>query len=73
MHLGFREEAAVVFIYSTSIMMGLSALVIGYARTSFPVVVLVIQAIMIFVNITILMLIGRKKYPDGPKSKIKSS
>jgi len=61
MHLGFKEDAAVVFIYSTSIVMGLSALVIEYARTSFPVVVLVIQAIMIFINITILMLIGRRK------------
>jgi len=67
MHLGFREEAAVVFIYSTSIIMGLSALVIEHARTSFPVVVLVIQATMIFINITILMLIGRERFPDGPQ------
>jgi len=67
MHLGFKEDAAVIFIYSTSIVMGLSALVIANARNSFPVVVLVIQAIMIFINITILMLIGRKKSPDVPK------
>jgi UDP-GlcNAc:undecaprenyl-phosphate/decaprenyl-phosphate GlcNAc-1-phosphate transferase len=70
-HLGFKEDAAVVFIYSTSIMMGLNALVIEHSRTSFPVVVLVIQAIMIFINITILMLIGRRKYPNDLKKSVK--
>jgi len=72
MHLGFKEDEAVVFIYSTSIVMGLSALVIEHARTSFPVVVLFIQATMIFINIAILMLIGRQRYPDEPKKQIKS-
>ena len=67
-HLGFKEDAAVVFIYSTSIVMGLSALVIEHARTSFPVVVLFIQAVMIFINITILMLIGRQRFPDESKN-----
>lgn len=71
MHLGFKEDAAVVFIYSTSIVMGLNALVIEHARTSFPVVVLVIQATMIFINIAILMLIGRQRYPDVPQKPIK--
>jgi len=70
-HLGFKEDEAVVFIYSTSIVMGLSALVIGHARNSFPVVVLVIQAIMIFINITILMLIGRQRDSNGPQKQIK--
>jgi len=72
MHLGFKEDATVLFIYSTSIVMGLSALVIAHARSSFPVVVLVIQAIMIFINITILMLIGRQRYPDASQDQNKS-
>ena len=66
MYLGFKENQAVVFIYSISIVMGLSALVIEHARNSFPMVVLVIQSIMIFINITILMLIGRQKSPNAP-------
>ncbi|MBF0571590.1 MAG: undecaprenyl/decaprenyl-phosphate alpha-N-acetylglucosaminyl 1-phosphate transferase [Candidatus Omnitrophica bacterium] len=59
-HLGFKEEEAVVFIYSTSIILGLSALVIENARVSYPVVVLLIQAVLIFINTTILMLTGRQ-------------
>jgi UDP-GlcNAc:undecaprenyl-phosphate/decaprenyl-phosphate GlcNAc-1-phosphate transferase len=58
--IGFTEEQAVFFIYFTSIILGLSALVIEHARVSYPVVVLLIQATMIFLNITILMLIGRE-------------
>lgn len=67
MNLGLKEEDAVLFIYSTSIILGLSALVIEHARFSFPVVVLMIQATLIFINITILMLTGRQVYPDAPK------
>jgi UDP-GlcNAc:undecaprenyl-phosphate GlcNAc-1-phosphate transferase len=67
MHLGFKEEAAVVFIYATSIIMGLSALVIAHAKVSFPVTVLAIQAVMIFINIVILMLIGRRRFPNAKR------
>lgn len=66
-HLGLKEEDAVLFIYSTSIILGLSALVIEHARVSYPVVVLIIQAMLIFINISILMLAGRQIFPDGPK------
>jgi UDP-GlcNAc:undecaprenyl-phosphate/decaprenyl-phosphate GlcNAc-1-phosphate transferase len=59
-NLGFKEEEAVLFIYSITIILGLSALVIEHARVSYPVVVLLIQATMIFICITILMLIGRQ-------------
>ena len=68
-HLGFKEEEAVIFIYSTSIILGLSALVIENAHVSYPVVVLLIQATMIFINITILMLIGRQIEADAPSKK----
>jgi UDP-GlcNAc:undecaprenyl-phosphate/decaprenyl-phosphate GlcNAc-1-phosphate transferase len=59
-HLGFQERTAVIFIYLTSIIMGLSALIVEQAKFSFPVVVSLIQASLIFINITILMLMGRK-------------
>ena len=59
-NLGFKEEHAVWFIYITCIILGLSALVLENARVSYPVVVLVFQAGLIFINITILMLVGRK-------------
>jgi len=58
-NLGFKERDAVIFIYFTSIILGLSALVLEGTRDDFPVAVLFIQAILIFVNITILMLVGR--------------
>lgn len=60
-NLGFKEEEAVVFIYITSIVLGLSALVIEHARVSYPVVILLIQAALIFVIITLLMLAGRQR------------
>lgn len=66
-NLGFKEEEAVIFIYSVCIILGLSALVIEHARISFPVVVLLIQAILIFITITLLMLVGREKEPNGKK------
>lgn len=59
-NLGFREEEAVVFIYITCMILGLSALVIENARISYPVVILLIQAVLIFIHITILMLMGRR-------------
>lgn len=64
-NLGFKEEEAVIFIYFTTIILGLSALVIEHAHASYPVVVLILQAGMIFINITILMLIGRQIYPNA--------
>jgi len=68
-HLGFKEEEAVLFIYLTSVSLGLSALVIEHARVSYPVVVLLIQAVMIFINITILMLTGRQKFTNVSNKK----
>ncbi len=66
-NLGFKEEEAVIFIYFTATILGLSALVIEHSHKSYPVVLLLIQAAMIFLNITILMLIGRKIFPNAAK------
>ena len=60
LNIGFKEHEAVLFIYMISIVLGLSALVIEHARVSFPVVVLLIQATLIFLIISILMLVGRE-------------
>ena len=59
-NLGFGEKGAVVFIYIISIVLGLSALVLEHARTSYPVLILMVQAVLIFISISILMLVGRK-------------
>ena len=59
-HLGFTEENAVVFIYIICLCLGLSALVLHAAKTIFPVAVLIIQSILMFINIVILMLVGRQ-------------
>ncbi|VAX37873.1 Undecaprenyl-phosphate alpha-N-acetylglucosaminyl 1-phosphate transferase, partial [hydrothermal vent metagenome] len=64
MNLGFKEEHAVIFIYIIAIILGLSALIVEHARVSYPVVVLMVQAILIFVIISILMLMGRKLSKD---------
>jgi UDP-GlcNAc:undecaprenyl-phosphate GlcNAc-1-phosphate transferase len=61
MNLGFKEEQAVIFIYLTSIILGLSALIIEHARVSFPVVVQLIQAALIFIVIILLMRVGRQE------------
>jgi len=60
MNLGLKEREAVIFIYIISIVLGLSALVIEHARVSYPVVILLLQATLIFSIITILMLAGRQ-------------
>ncbi len=67
MNLGFKEEEAVIFIYAVCLILGLSALVIEHARMSFPVVVLLIQAVLIFITIILLMLVGREKIIDEKK------
>jgi UDP-N-acetylmuramyl pentapeptide phosphotransferase/UDP-N-acetylglucosamine-1-phosphate transferase len=60
MNLGFNEPYAVVFIYITAIVLGLGALVLEHARMTYPVVILMIQATLIFCIITMLMLMGRR-------------
>jgi UDP-GlcNAc:undecaprenyl-phosphate GlcNAc-1-phosphate transferase len=62
MHLGFKVEYAVAFIYGVCIILGLSALVLEDAESIFPVVVMLIQGALIFLNITLLMLVGRRLY-----------
>jgi UDP-GlcNAc:undecaprenyl-phosphate GlcNAc-1-phosphate transferase len=59
-NLGFKDHEAVLFIYAICIILGLSALVIEHARVSYPVVVLFIQALLIFLLISMLMLKGRQ-------------
>ena len=60
-NMGFQESHAVLFIYIVCIILGLNALVLENTTYSYPVILLVVQAILMFVNITILMLIGRKR------------
>jgi len=64
MNLGLKEQDAVMFIYIISFILGLSALVLEHSKVSYPVVILMIQAALIFVSITILMLMGRKLSED---------
>lgn len=59
-NLGFKEQDAVIFIYITSIILGLSALVLENAKASYLVLLMIVQATLIFVSISILMLRGRK-------------
>ncbi|MCB9747894.1 MAG: undecaprenyl/decaprenyl-phosphate alpha-N-acetylglucosaminyl 1-phosphate transferase [Candidatus Omnitrophica bacterium] len=59
-NLGFKEHHAVLFIYTICVILGMSALAIENAKASFPVVILMLQAVLIFLNISILMLMGRK-------------
>lgn len=60
MNLGLKESEAVLFIYIICIILGLSSLVLEHTKYSFPVIILIVQAVLIFVIITILMLAGRK-------------
>lgn len=62
LHLGFQEEHAVIFIYVVCTVLGLSALVVAEAVSSFSVVILLFQAHLVFVNITLIMLVGRRLY-----------
>ena len=60
LNLGFKEHQAVIFIYLTSIILGISALLMEHARVSYPVILAMVQAVLIFMLISILMLMGRK-------------
>ncbi len=61
MDLGFTERNAVLFIFITCLTLGLGALQLEKAQTSYPVVIQIIQAVFIFFVITLLMLTGREK------------
>jgi len=69
MNLGLKEEYAVIFIYLICIIFGLSALVLENAQNSYPVVVLIIQATIILIVISILMIIGREKMDEMERRK----
>lgn len=60
MNIGFKEEQAVLFIYLICVILGLSALVLEHIKASYPVIVLIFQAVLIFIVIIILMLVGRR-------------
>jgi len=59
-HLGFKEEHAVIFIYVICAILGISALVLEKSQLDYHVVILSAQAFLLFVSITMLMLIGRQ-------------
>ncbi len=63
-NMNFKEAHAVIFIYLICVILGLSALVLENTRTSYPVILLLVQATLIFIEITLLMLIGRQIVPD---------
>ncbi len=69
MNIGFKEHEAVLFIYMITVVLGLSALVIEHARISYPVVILLIQASLIFLIISILMLVGREIVEESNEEK----
>jgi len=60
-HIGFKEEDAVLFIYIICIILGLSALVLENTSHSYPAILLIIQGVLIFGITAILMLVGRTK------------
>ena len=60
-HLGFKEEHAVIFIYIICTILGISALVLEKSQAAYHVVILSIQACLIFAAVIMLMLIGREK------------
>ena len=60
MNLGLKEAESVSFIYIVCIILGLSSLVLEHTKYSFPIIISIIQAALMFVIITILMLAGRK-------------
>jgi tetrahydromethanopterin S-methyltransferase subunit C len=60
MNLGFGQRGTVIFIFFLSLSMGISAVVL--ARTNpRDVALLLIQAVIILLIISILMLVGRKR------------
>jgi len=63
-HIGFKEENAVIFIYILCIILGLSALVLENTQFSYPAILLNIQGALIFVVTSILMLVGREVEKD---------
>jgi len=60
-NLGFKEEQAVIFIYIVCFILGISALVLEKSQLAYHVILLISQATLFFLCITILMLVGRKK------------
>lgn len=60
MNLGFTERQAVVFIYLLSIILGLNVLVLQNLHRSLPIIVLLLQAIILFFIVSLLMIVGRK-------------
>ena len=61
-HLGFSVQYAVLFIYVLCITLGLSALTLARASFNYEVIIFLIQAGLIFTNITMIMLAGRRLY-----------
>jgi UDP-GlcNAc:undecaprenyl-phosphate GlcNAc-1-phosphate transferase len=65
-NIGFSEESAVMFIFIICIILGISALVLEHTRFTYIVILLLTQAILIFVITSILMLVGRDKKTHAP-------
>lgn len=68
MLIGFKEEEAVIFIYVTSIILGLSALVLENVRVSYPVILLMVQAALIFFVVIMLMRVGRENIQERQRT-----
>ncbi|HCJ66597.1 MAG TPA: hypothetical protein DHV62_04545, partial [Elusimicrobia bacterium] len=65
-HLGLTEKEAVIFIYALTLALGLGAVVLRNGKTldSF---LLLIQATIIFLIVTVLMIVGRKEVSEKEK------
>ncbi len=59
-HLGLTEKETVIFIYALSLALGLGAVVLRSGKT-FDSLLLLIQAIIIYLVVTVLMIVGRKE------------
>lgn len=59
-HLGLTEKETVIFIYALTLTLGLGAVVLRSGKT-FDSFLLLIQAIIIYLIVTVLMIVGRKE------------
>jgi len=61
-HLGLTEKETVIFIYALALALGLGAVVLRTGKTV-DSVLLLIQATIIFLIVTVLMIVGQKEVP----------
>ncbi|MCG2725538.1 MAG: undecaprenyl/decaprenyl-phosphate alpha-N-acetylglucosaminyl 1-phosphate transferase [Elusimicrobia bacterium] len=70
MNLGFGVKSTVGFIFLLNICLGLSAWTMRYTNSTLGTIFLLLQAVLVFILVVMLMLIGRKLTGDRDKRKI---